>query len=144
MGTPSDPDEPEYEPGNECAVCVEELFDGKTPEFVRAKFEGLVPYPGEDPPPEMPEFILEQDAVDHCKWIADFWDNGNLWVVSWHINDPDPEWNSRLTLAITGVPLFWGKSDDTCVAGFENEYNGEVGFWTKGGTGCVTWGPEIE
>jgi len=60
---------PDYPEGDECALCVDVLFGGVTPEFVIAIVQGLekcLPYPAWAPEPPNGTFKLTQTAP--CTW----------------------------------------------------------------------------
>ncbi len=141
MGTPSDPDNPNYEIGTECPACIELFAPGKTPRFVTANFEGIEPYPGEPPLPDFPPFILEQDEDHPCRWWAFIGEHEDQFFCVWYINTGDPERRSILDLGWEGRPIFQSYDPLRCIAAFQNEWNGVQGGWAHDGTGCVTWGP---
>lgn len=84
MGT--DPETDDYESGLECALCVDELFDGLTPKYVEADVSGVVMCAGVPQPDPNGTFLLTQ--VLACRWEL-----------------VGPVWRYRWTLAV-GVSVF--------------------------------------
>lgn len=141
MGTPSDPDNPNYEIGTECTACIELFAPGQTPKFVTVTFEGVEACPilGELPP-TFGGAILEQVPGAPCQWTAYIDREGQAHEFLWTLNMAPP-WRSSLTYDIDGAGMFVGKDAEKCIAAFQNERECGLGHLTEGGTGCITWGP---
>lgn len=144
MGTPSDPTEPDYEDGGECAVCVDVIFNGHTPKYIRARFEGIIECPGVPPFDVMDELILKQTAENSCFYHVHGFVNGTRWDCDYHCHSVNPASRSLLTLQRDGVPVFSSRSTSSCMISFANQNTCVVPEIGREGTGAITWGPDID
>jgi len=144
MGTPILPDGTDYEDGNECAQCVNTLFGGKTPLYVKAIFQGIELCPGTPSAPDVPTFILAQNPVKNCEWFVILDRPEGSWYCVWDIDNGGPGLRSKLEVTLDAAPGFLGKSNSKCTAGFENFWDIGTCSWLMNGTGVVRWGINVD
>lgn len=77
MGTP--PDDPKYEPGDECPTCNISLFGGVTPKYVEAELIGVTQCPAFPAIPPNGIYLLTQSAP--CIWQAAV----GIWLMRWSL-----------------------------------------------------------
>ena len=133
MGT--DPENPNYPPGVDCLICQATLFDGVTPKYVEAHFEGIVDCPAAPPRFRNGVFLLTQTGVT-CQWVY----LENPWAIEWRLTGS----GSLLRISITSVIWFLDDTIVTCQTVFTNSTICGIGFNVgTGGTGKIFWGPTI-
>lgn len=133
MGTA--PDNDDYDSGDDCAICLDVLFDGVTPKYVEADVFGVVKCPMAFGDPPAGTFLLTQTAP--CSWMYLF---DGKYSLSWDLRPHDS------TFIITFPGFFWFLSIvlEPCFDAFVNQNVCGVGP-TFGENGYVTlwWGPTI-
>lgn len=132
-----DPNDNDYEAGDDCNACKNIIFDGITPEFVWMQVDGIAKCPGF--PVDMPNglFLLQQSAAP-CVW---FLSQGG-WNFIWSIGAGSA---ANITLAAPPNPsAFNGFSDPDCDTNFAND-NAICGPTVAGTGGNVRiyWGPSV-
>ncbi|MBA7699059.1 hypothetical protein ES703_107744 [subsurface metagenome] len=129
-----DPEHPNYEPGIECPLCVDLLFNGLTPKYVEADIFGIDQCPAMDPVPGDSTVLLTQDIA--CRWIHD----GPPWSFVWELTPGQ----SLFTVTWAMQFAFQRIVADNCIDAFVNA-NDHCGFPVAGINGYVTcwWGPTI-
>lgn len=143
MGTPADPDEPDYTKGDSCELCSDAIFNGHTPQYVQANIEGVeICPPLEELPDGFGGAILKQRAAAACHWSAEVPRNGDFHNYDWIIKDIITG-GSSFTYDITGGGMFGSIVAEPCIASFGNQLNCVSGDLTFGGTVGITWGPGI-
>lgn len=133
MGT--DPETSDYDPGNDCTVCVDVLFDGVTPKYVEADVVGIVKCIGVPDDPPSGTFLLTQ-AVLACLW--QYTENGLF--INWELRAG----SSILTVGVPGFRWFHATVFEICWDAFVNQNVCGAGP-VIGEDGYVTlwWGPTI-
>jgi len=133
-----DPNDDSYPDGDECVLCVDELFKGTTPNCVIAIVQDIVPCFPESPihgTPPNGSFYLPQ--VGPCEWAATILKDIYLnWVLS-------ANWSMAM---ITYPGFYWFKSDiyQNCFDAFPNDNECGVGpVLGEGGYITFWWGPGI-
>lgn len=127
-----------YPAGTSCPACNTSLFDGRTPQYVLATFQGIIACPGLGASPWNAAFLLTQDIILPCTWRLD---TGTALIV----------WTTGGTSGLSiiehfGLPrnIFVSGNPGVCLDEFANGFvvcgpiNGG-----KFGTGIVTWGCSI-
>jgi len=133
MGT--DPDNDDYDDGLECAVCVDILFDGKTPKYVEVDMSGVLKCPVSIGEPPNGTTLLTQTEV--CKWVG----MTGTDTFEWHLNPDD-----SVLICYAAHWVFWFKAQPVivCCDAFVNENDCEdEDDWGVGGYATVWWGPTI-
>lgn len=143
MGTPSDPEEPDYEKGDHCEDCKDAIFDGHTPKYVLAVFEGIEICPPNGDSPFNGEYLLEQVPGKPCKWAASFIIDGNFHEITYWAAGGGFEGGSELSFTIFDAPHFESWSATKCVTSFAS-FNSCPANDEVGGTGVIRWGPDIK
>lgn len=143
MGTPSDPTEPDYEDGDTCVLCEDEIFDGHTPKYVRAKCEGLDFCPGFPPIELVYTFYLRQKAINPCIWYVGYVKGGILWECSFYLATLTPPLKSSLGFYRNGSPYFYSDNEAECLIFFNNISDCGPFYICENGTGAIAWGPDI-
>lgn len=143
MGTIGDPYNPDFEDGNACPDCSTVIFDGNTPKYVQANFDGILVCPPLPPFDIETNFFLKQSVGGPCFWhvLARF--NGILWECTYWCHSIFPAKRSVLELQRNGILVFYSESADSCITNFPNQNDcshPEIGIE---GTGGITWGPDI-
>lgn len=133
MGLP--PEHPDYEPGNDCAVCHSLLFDDVTPKYIEVDFSGVVACPGAPLPVLNGTYLLTQSG-DPCLWsIA--WD---VFFIDYRLRFNE----SRLRAGSPGLTCFQSIVLDSCFDAFANQNVCGVGpVYGENGYGLCYWGPTI-
>lgn len=67
-----EPFPPPWEAGASCGLCVDILFNGRTPKFIYAFVQGVTLCPQEPPIPPSPNGVVRmtQLAISPCWWTA--------------------------------------------------------------------------
>lgn len=130
-----DPENTDYEEGDECPLCVDVLFDGVTPKYVEAHVEGVEVCPGGPAFDPNGVWLLEQIAA--CQWLGGAGGFGFIWILN--------AGASSFTIVSGPVFLFAGTDANDCVDEFSNNIVAcnipfEAG---KNGTVKMFWGPTI-
>lgn len=144
MGTPSDPKEPDYEKGDHCEICKNVIFDGHTPKYVLAVFEGVESCP---PFPDFGvdgEYILEQVNGFPCRWAGSKVVGGDTWFIIYWADGHSITGGSGLEITVLGAALFDSYVVSKCVTSFANIGSCILGDFTHGGSGVIRWGPDIK
>lgn len=133
-----DPNDDSYPAGNECGICVDELFGGTTPNFILAIIQDIVKCPGIPPgfgEPPNGAFCIPQ--IDNCRWSGMLDANNSL---DWQLLPAE----SRLYVNWPGFSWFKNIIADKCYDAFLNDNVCGVGL-AIGSGGYVTlwWGPQI-
>ncbi len=133
-----DPNDDSYPAGGECAVCVDELFGGNTPDCVIAIVQDIIPcFPehAQFHTPPNGAWLLTQSAP--CSWDKQLLDGTHF---SWSLG------LNHSAFLITFPGFFWFESNvlDNCYDAFSNDRECGEGP-TIGEEGYVTvwWGPQI-
>jgi len=143
MGTPSDPNQPDFETGNACAVCSAAIFLYNTPKYVRAKFIEIDLCPGIPPTDLITEYILRQDGANPCKWFVGFMRDGILWECWFYLDGLVPPLECSLAFYRNGAPPFYNANEIPCQIYFANMNDCDPPEIGRNGYGAITWGPEI-
>lgn len=132
MGT--DPITPIFDPGADCNLCKDVIFDGVTPLYVEAHVMGIEQCPAMREVPEDSVVILTQDTT--CRWLL----NGPPWTYVWDLIAGQ----SLFTITFAGQFAFQQIVAINCLSTFTNA-NIHCGFPVAGinGTVEVLWGPTI-
>lgn len=130
-----DPEYPVYEPGDECALCVDLLFDGLTPKYVEVDVSGITKCPIAPVDPPNGVFLLTQTAP--CRWqlLTD-----DFVAFIWELN------NNQSIFSILRLGMIWFKANVAfdCFDAFVNENVCGVGpVWGEDGYALCYWGPTI-
>jgi len=141
MGTPSDPENPDYEIGNECTACIDLFAPGQTPKFVSVSIKDVIPCPPlEELPPGFGDAVLEQNPAAPCQWEAYIDRDGVAHDYVFTLNLPGVP-GSSFTYDRAGFPMFAGRNISKCSASFDNELKCALGDLVGEGTAGITWGP---
>lgn len=142
MGTPWDPDDPDYEVSDtDCVTCTPSLWPAdETPVKVVATFSGieicadplcaLMP-----PPPNGQPFICNQVLPGGCQWQY----NGAVWLVNWYA-----AWNVgtetfiELVLKAGFITYFSDRIGSPCAISFTNADPTAWPHCGQKGTGVIT------
>jgi len=131
-----DPQDPIYDGGDVCAVCVLDLFGGVTPKYVLAVVTGIETCPGVFPPSPPPNgsFILTQIAP--CQWRVFI----NGYQLLWKLTDA-----SSVFFIQDGLRFwFYETTAVLCLDSFINRLICRPdGPWSETGIVTLFWGPQI-
>lgn len=136
MGLP--PDDDSYPPGDECLVCVDELFGGVTPKYVNAivhDLEKCLPFPvwAEEPP----DGVILLTQTTPCAWQ---FISPTFMSFAWSLEAN----RSNFAIIRLGFKYFESHVADKCYDAFPNELVcGEGPHLTEGGYVTCWWGPGI-
>ncbi|MBA7697096.1 hypothetical protein ES703_105754 [subsurface metagenome] len=130
-----DPKYPDYEAGDECPVCVDILFGGKTPKYVEVDVSGVVLCPGAPDVKINGTFLMIQQTP--CTWAVTL--GGITWTWSLNVG--------QSIFAIISGPAFFFSSHvaDDCYDAFVNQ-NGPCNWpliAAQNGYATCWWGPTI-
>lgn len=133
MGT--DPSTDDYEPGIQCPLCKDVLFDGITPKYVEADIFGIIQCPGKPAVPTNGTCLLTQTFA--CRWFGLY----EGWDVTWNLAGLA----SGLDISQVLLRAFVGFVADDCIDAFVNVQVDCVAPFNCGRDGYVTlwWGPTI-
>lgn len=133
-----DPNDDTFEAGDECTVCVDELFGGVTPKTVLAIVQDIVMCPGVPPLDPMPNgsFNLTQLA-NPCHWGC-VGPGGYSYTWTLHADRSDFAIETAHTI------MFFSRVMEICFDAFSNQADC-AGLLTITHEGYVTvwWGPDI-
>lgn len=133
MGT--NPETPNYEPGNKCVYCWEILFNDITPKYVEADISGIEKCIPAFPDPPNGTFLLEQQ-VNACQWRYAV---GPI-IMTWELRVDE----SRFIILAAGAIWFNSIVGDTCIDAFVNQNVCGVGpTLGENGYALCYWGPTI-
>ncbi len=130
-----DPENPDYEPGDECPRCVDVLFDGVTPKYVEADIVDIedCPASGILVPPNG-TYLLTQFAPCEWRYFVD-----NL-LIGWKLEIGQ----SRLFIGFNPGEWFFALVAHECIDAFANELNcGPGNVFGEKGYVTLWWGPTI-
>jgi len=129
------PDYPDYEPGIDCFVCNDLLFNGVTPKYVEADISGISKCLPELPDPPNGTFLLTQQA-NPCVWLLTAAGMSYVWEL--RID------RSLFYVIIAGGQWFNSEVMHTCFDAFVNQNVCGVGaVYGENGYGLCYWGPTI-
>lgn len=125
----------DYPGGASCALCEDDIFNGKTPFFVEAWVFGIIQCPG--PPADPPNGVFLLPQVDPCRWTL----VSPPLIFDWFLAA------DRSVFQIASVPdRFWFFSQifETCIDTFDNQHEcGPPIILGDGGWVTIFWGPGI-
>lgn len=131
-----DPENPDYEPGDECTRCVNVLFNGLTPKYVEADISLIVKCPFAIGDPPNGTVLLTQNPMSSCQWIAGAHPNFITWTLL----------AGHSIFSAGTIPFFWFFADVAfeCIDAFVNTLVCGVGpTYGESGYAACWWGPTI-
>lgn len=130
-----DPEHPDYEPGVQCVLCKDLLFDGVTPKYVEADISGIERCPIAIGPTPDGTFLLTQSAA--CRW--QYLSPDDIAFI-WELNP------GTSIFSILRLGFIWFRSNvpDNCIDAFVNQNVCGVGpVYGENGYALCYWGPTI-
>lgn len=122
----------------ECVACGEDLFAGRTPQYILATVTGVEKCPFASAGPANGSFLMTQDPDVECTWR---YVDG---TVSATLEEDDGVSHFVLTAHVGLRRIFFTGAAGGCSDVFENTFQGcdfvQGGF---GGTARMTWGCSI-
>lgn len=133
-----DPEDDSFLAGDECELCVDELFDGTTPVCVIAivqDIEACPDYPAQAPP--IPNGVFQLTQVAPCSW--EFTDDNGIGFV-WRLLAG----NSYFWILSPAFHWFYARIEADCYDAFPNGLDCEdYHAIATGGYVTVWWGPGL-